>query len=169
MNTLGYLGRIVFAFSLLLSSQAIAQGAQVPFKGMEIGPNSTVEVTADSLSIDQNTGLAVFTGNVIVGLDEMRLTGNRVEVVYSGQTGGGTAPVSMLRASGNVVFTNGTEAAEAENAEFDLEAGLVTMGGNVILTQGQNVLSGQKLRINLNSGTAVIEGRVQTILQAGGN
>ena len=31
---------------------ALAQGAQVPFAGLAIGANSTVEIAADSFSID---------------------------------------------------------------------------------------------------------------------
>ena len=153
----------ITAITALLTMESL------PFGGLTVGANSTVEVSADSLSIDQNTGLAVFAGGVIVGIDDMRLAADRVEVVYSANSTGGTGPVSALLATGNVVFTNGEEAAEADKADIDLEAGMVIMTGNVILTQGRNALSGEKLRIDLNAGTALIEGRVQTILQTGDN
>jgi len=74
-----------------------------------------------------------------------------------------------LIATGHVVFSNGDEAAEGDVADLDLEGGLIVMTGNVILTQGPNALSGEKLNIDLNTGTALIEGRVQTIFQAGGS
>lgn len=146
---------------------AFAQGAQVPFAGLAIGANSTVEIAADSLAIDQESGTAVFSGDVIAGIENMRLSADRVEVVYQAGTDGGTGAVTGLIAKGNVVFTNGVEAAEGDVAELDLEAGIIIMTGNVILTQGQNALSGQILRIDLNTGSAVIEGRVQTIFQTG--
>lgn len=146
---------------------AFAQGAQVPFAGLAIGANSTVEIAADSLAIDQESGTAVFSGDVIAGIENMRLNANRVEVVYQAGTDGGTGAVTGLIAKGNVVFTNGVEAAEGDVADLDLESGIIIMTGNVILTQGQNALSGQKLRIDLNTGSAVIEGRVQTIFQTG--
>ncbi len=148
---------------------ALAQGAQVPFAGLAIGPNSTVEISADSLSIDQESGKAIFSGNVVVGIGDMRLSADMVEVVYAAGTEGGTGAISGLIARGNVVFSNGVEAAEGDFAHLDLEAGEIVMTGNVILTQGQNALSGQSLRINLNTGTALIEGRVQTIFQTGGS
>jgi len=148
---------------------ALAQGAQVPFAGLSVGANSTVEVSADSLSIDQESGKAIFSGNVIVGIENMRLSADFVEVVYAAGTDGGTGAISGLIAKGNVVFSNGEEAAEGDVANLDLEAGEIVMTGDVILTQGQNALSGQSLRIDLNTGTALIEGRVQTIFQTGGS
>ncbi len=148
---------------------AFAQGAQVPFAGLKVGANSTVEVAADSLSIDQETGKATFAGNVVVGIENMRLSAEEIEVVYAAGTEGGTGAISGLIAKGHVVFSNGEEAAEGDFADLDLEAGEIAMTGNVILTQGQNALSGQSLRIDLNTGTAMIEGRVQTIFQTGGS
>ena len=161
------LAALLAVLSFAQVGSVLAQGAQVPFAGLKVGANSTVEISADSLSIDQDTGTAVFSGNVIVGIEEMRLSAERVEVVYQTGTEGGTGAISGLVASGSVVFSNGVEAAEADFAELDLEAGEIVMTGNVILTQGQNALSGEKLRINLNTGTAFIEGRVQTIFQTG--
>ncbi|PCJ73901.1 MAG: lipopolysaccharide transport periplasmic protein LptA [Rhodobacteraceae bacterium] len=148
---------------------ALAQGAQVPFAGLKVGANSTVEIAADSLSIDQDSGKAVFSGNVVAGIENMRLSADVVEVVYAAGTEGGTGAISGLIARGNVVFSNGEEAAEGDVADLDLEAGEIVMTGNVILTQGSNALSGQSLRIDLNTGTALIEGRVQTIFQTGGS
>ena len=158
---------LIVSFLIAAPSFALAQGAQVPFIGLEPGENKTIEVAADSLGIDQNTGKAVFSGNVIIGIEGMRLSADKVEVVYSDQSTGGAGPISSLKASGNVVFSNGAEAAEANEATLDIEAGEVVMTGDVILTQGGNALSGQRLRIDLNAGTAFIEGRVQTILQTG--
>ena len=161
------LATIFAVLSFAQVGTALAQGAQVPFAGLKVGANSTVEISADSLSIDQNSGTAVFSGNVIVGIDKMRLSADRVEVVYETGTEGGTGAIAGLVASGNVVFSNGVEAAEADFADLNLEAGEIVMTGNVILTQGPNALSGEKLRIDLDTGTAFIEGRVQTIFQTG--
>ncbi|OUS05758.1 hypothetical protein A9Q96_11210 [Rhodobacterales bacterium 52_120_T64] len=152
----------IFSFSAVL-----AQGAQIPFAGLAIGANSTVEIAADSLSIDQESGKAIFAGNVVAGIENMRLSADTVEVVYVAGTEGGTGAISGLIAKGNVVFSNGEEAGEGDFADLDLESGEIVMTGNVILTQGANALSGQSLRIDLNTGTALIEGRVQTIFQTG--
>lgn len=158
---------LIVSILAIMPTFASSQGAQVPFVGLEPGGNKTIEVAADSLGIDQSTGKAVFSGNVVIGIDGMRLSADKVEVVYSDESTGGGGPISSLKASGNVVFSNGTEAAEANEANFDIESGEIIMTGDVILTQGGNALSGQRLRIDLNQGTAFIDGRVQTILQTG--
>ncbi len=48
-------------------------------------------------------------------------------------------------AVGNVTLANGTEAAEAQKATYEVAAGTIEMEGDVLLTQGQNALSSQKL------------------------
>ncbi len=151
----------------LFAIAAFAQGAALPFGTLSTGTAEQVEIAADTLSIDQATQTAVFTGNVIAGMGELRLSADRVQVVYDTEDGAGA--VKALLASGNVVFVSGPDSAQADTATYELVAGNVLMEGNVILTQGQSALSGQKLRIDLNAGTAQMEGRVQTIFQTGGN
>lgn len=153
---------------LTTAAQVSAQGAQVPFAGLERGKAQTVEMSADSLAIDQESHTAVFTGNVIAGIAELRLSADRVEVVYALEGGANTGAIRALQATGNVVFSSGEEAAKADSAIYNIEDGNVLMEGNVILTQGPNALSGERLRIDLNAGTALMEGRVQTIFQTGG-
>ena len=159
---------VLTALSMLASIDvALAQGAQVPFAGLTLSAASAVEISADSLGIDQKSGKAVFSGNVVAGIENMRLSADRIEVVYSANNTEGTGPISRLIATGHVIFSNGNEAAEGDFAEFNLETNELIMSGNVILTQGRNALSGEKLRINLDTGIALIEGRVQTIFQTG--
>ena len=151
----------------LFAVAAFAQGAALPFGALSTGEAEQVEIAADTLSIDQATQVAVFTGNVVAGMGEFRLSADSVEVIYDTESGAGK--VKALKATGNVVFVSGEDSATAETATYELVDGNVLMEGNVILTQGQNALSGQRLRIDLNAGTAQMEGRVQTIFQTGGN
>ncbi len=157
---------LLSALMTLFAVAVTAQGAALPFGALGAGQAEHVEIAADTLSIDQATQMAVFTGNVVAGMGELRLSADRVEVVYENEGGG---KVKALMASGNVVLVSGEDSAQADTATYELVDGNVLMEGNVILTQGQNALSGQKLRIDLNAGTAQMEGRVQTIFQTGGN
>jgi len=158
-----------FAISLaFLPMSASAQGMQVAFGGLKQDPSLPVEMTADKLSIDQGDGSALFTGNVLIGQGEMRLTAPWVRVEYAAGDGASTGQISRLHATGGVTLVNGAEAAEAKEAVYTIDTGSIIMTGDVLLTQGLNAISSQKMVVDLNVGTAVMEGRVKTILQTGG-
>jgi lipopolysaccharide export system protein LptA len=151
-----------------LAGGLVAQGAQVPFGGLSQDTSLPVEITADQLGLDQAAGAATFTGNVRVGQGDLRLAADEVQVFYvSGGDATGTGTISELRAAGNVTLSNGTEAAEAARAVYDVAGGIVEMEGDVLLTQGGNALSGERLRLDLNAGTGEMTGRVRTIFSPG--
>lgn len=154
----------IFVFITLVSAQpALPQGAEVAFGGNKHDNTQPVEITADSLQLNQAENSAIFLGNVLVGQGELRMQADRIDVTYSSEAGG----VSFMEATGNVTMTNGAEAAEASKATYDVSKSSILMEGSVLLTQGANALSGQKLLINLDTGTAKIEGRVKTVFQPG--
>lgn len=147
-----------------LAGPAHAQ-TSVNLGGLTVDRTAAVEVTADGLSVDQDTGTAVFEGNVVVGQGDLRLSAARVQVVYNGDSGN----ISRLTASGGVTFVTAAEAAESRNATYDLDAGLLLMSGDVLLTQGASAISADTMRINLADGAAQMEGNVKTIFNQGGN
>ncbi|MCZ0960276.1 lipopolysaccharide transport periplasmic protein LptA [Paracoccus benzoatiresistens] len=149
---------------ILAAPPAVAQ--TTTFGGMRADVSAPVEVAADNLSVNQADGSAVFTGNVVIGQGEMRLSADTVTVIYAE---GGQSRIKSLDAKGNVTLVSGPDAAEARAATYDVESGNVTLTGDVVLTQGQNVLTGDKMLVNLESGTAQVEGRVRSVLQPGNN
>jgi lipopolysaccharide export system protein LptA len=142
---------------------ASAQGAEIAFGGLKQDTTLPVEIQADTLKVNQGDGSATFSGNVLVGQGEMRLTAAEVRVEYA--PGGGS--IQRLHASGGVTLASGGEAAEAQEAVYTIDSGNIVMTGNVLLTQGASALSGQKLVVNLQTGTGTMEGRVQTVFQPG--
>ncbi|MDF1620464.1 lipopolysaccharide transport periplasmic protein LptA [Pseudothioclava nitratireducens] len=155
----------LIALVLALSPLA-ATAQQVAFGGIRADTSQPVEVTADSLAVNQETGVATFSGNVLIGQGSMRLQAATVLVEY-GQ--GDQSKINRLLASGGVTLVSEAEAAEAREAVYDVVKGTVVLTGDVLLTQGSNVMAGQKLSVDLRSGTGQMDGRVRTILQPGGN
>ncbi|WP_108483744.1 LptA/OstA family protein [Oceaniglobus ichthyenteri] len=151
---------------MLCGAPALAQGTNIAFGGLKHDTSQPVEVASDSLSIDQADGSAEFSGNVLITQGEMRLSAGAVRVVYAP---GGAGQISEMRATGGVTLVNGAEAAEAREAIYSIDKGTVVMTGDVLLTQGQNALSSNTLTINLAAGTGILEGRVRTVFQTGGN
>ncbi|MFZ3580759.1 lipopolysaccharide transport periplasmic protein LptA [Loktanella sp. DJP18] len=148
----------------MLALPAVAQ-TNIDLGGVNADPDAPVEVTADSLNVDQDTGSAVFTGNVVIGQGDLRLSAPEVRVTYGADTG----DITRLQASGGVTFATATEAAEAQEADYDLAGGQLTLTGEVLLTQGQSALSADSMVLDLTSGTAQMSGRVRTVFQQDGN
>ena len=149
---------------LALTGPAAAQ--TIAFGGTRADTSAPVEMTSDTLTVDQSSGQAVFTGNVLIGQGAMRLSADKVTVTYAA---GGQQTIQSLTATGGVTLVNGPDAAEAAEAVYDVATGTVTLTGDVVMTQGQNVLSGERMQVNLSDGTAQVQGRVRSVLQPGGN
>jgi lipopolysaccharide export system protein LptA len=152
---------ILSAFLLI---PAITQSQQVTFGGIRADTKAPVEITADKLNVNQESGKAVFSGSVLVGQGTMRLKAEQVEVQYAK---GDRTKISQLVATGGVTLVSETEAAEAQQAVYDVPAGTVVLTGNVLLTQGENVMSGNRLNVDLRTGSGQMDGRVRTILKPG--
>ncbi len=153
------------ALLAVLSGPLSAQEAKVAFGGLAQDTSLPVEVQADMLSVNNADGTAVFEGNVLVGQGEMRLAAARVQVEY-GRDG---KSIARLHATGGVTIANLADAAEAKEALYTIDTGVIVLTGDVLLTQGSSALSGQKLTIHLKDGTGVMEGRVSTVFVPGGN
>ena len=78
------LRQLLLAACLFLAPPgAWAQGANVALGTAAFDSGQPVEVTADSLSVDQATGRAVFDGNVLVVQGEVRLSAGQIIVEYA--------------------------------------------------------------------------------------
>ncbi|MEJ6396529.1 LptA/OstA family protein [Yoonia sp. 208BN28-4] len=155
--------RLIALFAIM-ALPATAQ-TKIDLGGLTVDPSAEVEVSADSLSVDQDTGTAQFTGNVVVGQGDLRMAAGAIRVVYDDATG----DIGQLLASGGVTFVTATEAAEADSADYNITNGTLTLSGNVLLTQGPSALSADRMVINVADGTARMDGRVRTVFSQGNN
>lgn len=150
------------------ASMVVGQGASIAMGSPDFDTGQPVEVSADTLSVDQSNGQAVFAGNVLVVQGEVRMSAGRILVVYGSDASGTASGIDRLEADGGVTFVTATDAAEAREAVYSVSGGTVTLSGDVLLTQGQNAISGDRLVIDLASGTGQMEGRVRTVFGTGG-
>jgi len=155
-------------FCLSLPTLALAQGALVDLGSGAFDSGQPVEVSADSLSVDQSTGQAVFDGNVLVVQGDVRISAARVEIVYASGEGGAPNGIERLKASGGVTFVTATDAAEAQEAVYIIDSSNVVLTGGVLLTQGATAISGERLVVDLKSGSGRMEGRVRTVINSEG-
>lgn len=151
-------------FGLVLATLlASIAGAQVDigFGGVAHDSSQPVEVTSDSLTIDQATGQAVFSGNVIVLQGDLRMSAPEVRVLYSETQG--RRRVDEVLASGGVLMTRGADAAEGREARYDVATAQLTMTGEVLVTQGPTLVAGDRMVLNMQTGSGSVGGRVRTV------
>ncbi|MGX9853895.1 LptA/OstA family protein [Limimaricola variabilis] len=150
----------LLTIALFLPGLAAAQ-TQMALGGLDADPDAPVEITAESLSVDQATGRATFVGDVRIGQGEMKISAATVEVIYDEATG----DIARLEAEGGVTFVTATEAAEAQSAVYDIAGGTLLLSGDVLLTQGRTALSSQNMSIDLAAGTAELTGGVRSVIE----
>jgi lipopolysaccharide export system protein LptA len=154
---------ISLAFAALIAVATPVLAQDLAFGTSRPDPNEPVAVEADALAVNQEDGTATFTGNVVITQGDMVLSAESVLVVYKEDS----QKIASLEATGGVTMVSGEDAAEAQNAQYDIDAGTVLLTGQVLLSQGDNVMSGDRITIDLNAGTAQAGGRVRTTLQTG--
>ncbi len=151
------------AVAMLLAAPAAAQDARTGFGSGGFDRSAPVEVASDALEIDQETGRAVLTGNVVIAQGEMRLSADVVTVDYA--TVDGARRIERLLAVGDVVVISGEDAAEGREAVYTLATAAIVMTGDVVVAQDGVVLAGDRMEIDLASGAGTVTGRVRTTLQ----
>ncbi|MDV4144589.1 MULTISPECIES: lipopolysaccharide transport periplasmic protein LptA [Shimia] len=153
------------SLALALPSATLAQGFEVAFGTSQENSDLPVEVNADSLSVDQENGTAIFRGNVRIKQGTMRMSAPEVHVFYNDSNSG----IARLEGFGGVLLVDGPDAAESKDAVYRVEDSIVVMTGDVLVTQGTNTLQSQRMTVNLETGTAQMEGRVKTIMRTEDN
>ena len=153
----------LFACLIFLSApvSSLAQGSQVAFGNTQQDSSLPVEVTAETLDVNQTDNTAVFTGNVVIGQGEMRLSAPRVLVVYKADQ----SDIQRLEARGGVTIVSGQDAAEGSEADYNIDSGIIELRGDVLLVQGPQALTSDKMLVDTRAGTARMTGRVKTVLQ----
>ncbi len=141
---------------------ASAQGLTT---GGKFDTDQPLEITADSLEVQQAKQLAVFQGRVLVVQGEIRLKSDRLVVHYTEDKAkkSDEAPgIRKIDATGNVFLSSPRETAKGQRGVYDVENKMITLTGDVTLTQGQSVLKGQNMTLNLETGLSRIEGGVSS-------
>jgi lipopolysaccharide export system protein LptA len=130
-----------FATVLVLLASAASAQQKIAFGDLNQDTSLPVQVQADQLAVNNADGSAVFSGNVVVTQGKMKLAAGEVRVAY----GAAQTDIRELVASGGVVVTNLGDAAEAREAVYTIESGVIVLSGDVLLTQGGSAMAGQKL------------------------
>ena len=144
---------MVFGALSATTSMLLAQEATPGFGSITEDSKEPIEISADQLKFDDETGLATFQG-------DLQLTAEFVEVVYSDDR----SKINSMIAKTNVRLTSGPDKAKSDAADYDLSRGSIILTGNVSILQEGNTLVAERAEIDLETGTSKASGRVKTVL-----
>ena len=140
-------------------------GTTIAFGNRKQDTDAPIDVTSEKLAIDETANTALFTGDVVVVQGTMTLYAPWVKVFYNEAQDG----ISNMRAKGGVTLIQNEEAAEGEEAVYDLEKEVMVMTGDVLVTQKLSAIAADKMTIKMDDGTALMTGRVKTLLRTSTN
>ena len=117
-----------------------------------------IEITADSMEVDEGAKTVLFQGAVTAKQGDLRLTADDVTVHYDDKADGGGRTISSIEARGNVFVSSPDETAQGDEGVYDVTARTIRLIGNVVLTRGDNVIRGQTLDLDLAQNKSRIQG-----------
>ncbi len=133
--------------------------------------NQPIQLEARSGEINQQTGVSVYKGNVVISQGSMRLNAD-VATIHVKDGG-----FQRMEATGNPVNLRYRPTADkpeilgtSQQVEYDVAAAKVIMSGNARLTQGQDVFTGDRVEYDLKSDVVRARGegnngRIQFTIQ----
>lgn len=154
--------KLIF-YSALVAMVAGASGAlaQTPASGpVTLSNDKPVEVSSDSLSVEQDNKQAIFVGNVIAKQGDITMKADKMIVHYTmndaSKAANDGSGISHIDAFGNVLFTNPTDAAKGDAAVYDAQKQTLDLTGTVFLTREKNVLKGTHMHYDLKTSRSVL-------------
>jgi lipopolysaccharide export system protein LptA len=160
------------ALLLALGLAAAAAQTKPPAPGGKAQREQPIEINADTLEVQQDKQVAIFTGNVDAVQGELRLKADQLKVWYrqgeKGEKGekaaaaGAATPagaIVRIDAIGRVFVSSPTQTAQGDVGVYDVDSRVITLTGRVVVTQEQNVVRGDRLVMNLDSGQAKMDGQ----------
>ena len=140
-----------------------------PLPGGKQQREQPIEINADSLEVQQDKQVAIFTGNVDAVQGDVRLKADQLKVWYRQEKGekpaaaaGAATPagaIVRIDAIGRVFVSSPTQTAQGDVGVYDVDSRVITLTGKVVVTQEQNVVRGDRLVMDLNSGQAKMDGQ----------
>jgi LPS export ABC transporter protein LptC/lipopolysaccharide transport protein LptA len=141
-----------------------------PLGSFKTNPDAPIDITADSLDVDDKRKLAVFRGDVDATQDTFNIRCAELSAFYKGEAGlvdaadpsaergGQKAELTRIEARKDVhVKSNDGQTATGDWADFDTKTNKVTMGGNVVLSKGKSMVRGTRLVIDMTTGESKID------------
>lgn len=143
------LKKIILCLFFLGNSYVYAQNS------FDFERNQPIDITANSLSVDDRQSIGYFDGGVDVIQGKFHLKCDNLKIEYDNNKSTSTTAIGgkikKMIASGHVLLTSGTENAKAEKMIYDVPNKKIILSGNVLVSRKNSVLSGDVIEIMTES------------------
>lgn len=151
---------MALAFGVICAGTWAQAQSNESFGDQDHDRSAPIEIVSDTLDVDDENGVAVFTGNVVATQDDMLLEGQEVRAYYNE-----AGDIERIEAYDDVVFISAGDRATGDQGTYYMATEMVIMKGNVVVVRdGEMSSKGDEAQINLATGSAQMSGRVRTIL-----
>jgi lipopolysaccharide export system protein LptA len=119
-----------------------------------------VDITSDEMQWDDNEKIAYAIGNATAIQGKKRMQADKL-IVYL-EKNNDTNEIILIKAEGNVIFTNIDEIATGKIATYDFIQNNIIIEDDVTLMKNDNLMKGEILEMNLNTGISQISSKSDT-------
>lgn len=132
-----------------------------------------IHITSDRLVADNEAMSAEFIGNVVATRETDVITADRLKIFYKKgmdkkeKPAAGEEMIKKIVANGNVVIKFDDKVAEAEQAVYTAETGIIVLTGpDSKVTSGNNFISGEKITMYRSDDRMIVEGGKEKQVEA---
>ena len=156
-------GLLGLTLTLMLTAAPL-QAQQSPLSS-PLNNKEQIEITADSLDVDNRNRTFVFKGNVKVVQGQTEITSRQLKVWYNensesgAKSPGGNSRIRDIEATGNVVILFDGRTAKADKAVYSTaDETLTLLGENPTIVDGKNSIRGTKITLYRAKDRIKVEG-----------
>lgn len=148
---------------LLLFMLMVLWAAPVWCATQDAVPQGPIDITADRLDVDEQSGKAVFSGQVVIKQGDMTVYAEKI-IVYRDGT---SEQIEKIEASGGVRVVQLNRVGTAQTAIFFQQEEKLVLSGDARIQQGANLVSGEEIIIFLKDNRSLVksgeDGRVRAV------
>jgi lipopolysaccharide export system protein LptA len=116
-----------------------------------------IDITSDEMQWNDNDRIAYAIGNASAIQGKRKLQADEL-IVYL-EKNNDTNEIILIKAEGNVIFTNMDEIATGKLATYDFIKNNIIIEDEVTLMKNDNLMKGELLEMNLNTGISQISSK----------
>ncbi len=140
----------------------------------QLDPKKPIDITSNSLEVDDVKKLAIFRVNVNAAQGEFNIKSNELQVSYAAMDAAkdavqtpGAADIKYIEARGDVlVISKDNQTARADKAVYDSATQRMTLIDNVTVAQDKNVIQSDSVILDAASGKSFFKMNLEKRLKA---